>query len=57
MVVWNTETGEFRNAKYQSDLDQEKAADHFQDKHPQLKVVHIGEGDLPPRTFRSLPYI
>jgi hypothetical protein len=52
MVIWNMETGDFKNAT-QMAVNAEAAVtygEHF-------KVINTYEGELPPKVYRSLPYI
>jgi hypothetical protein len=57
MVVWNTETGDFNNAN-QLAVNSELAKETFEMTYGEhLKVIHTYEGELPPKTYRSLPYI
>lgn len=57
LVVWNTKSGEFRNASIiaRAGEDKEKISLMFEEKHPLFRVVHIGE--QLPKTFRSLQYM
>ncbi|MCA1064365.1 hypothetical protein QTG56_22360 (plasmid) [Rossellomorea sp. AcN35-11] len=58
MVVWNKITGDFRNAKTKTvTANQTEIAKGFEEEYPGYLVVHIGEGELPPKTYRSLDYI
>jgi hypothetical protein len=57
MVVWNTETGDFKNAT-QMAVNAEIAEETFELTYGEhLKVIHTYEGVLPPKVYRSLPYI
>ncbi|REE84565.1 hypothetical protein A8990_114100 [Paenibacillus taihuensis] len=58
LVVWNAETGELKNAKFTCTTSQESEASYeFENTYPKLKVIHIGQGEKPPKTYRSLPYV
>lgn len=59
LVVYSTETGDFKNASMTStqDSDVDKTSEAFENKHPEYRVIHIGEGELPPKTYRSLQYV
>jgi hypothetical protein len=54
MLVWNAETGDFKNAKFSSTFQESEATDAFENTYPNLKVIHIGQGEEPPKTYRSL---
>lgn len=57
LVVWVEETGDFKNAS-QPAVNEELAAEVFEMMYGnQVKIVHIFEGEHPPKTYRSLPYI
>lgn len=57
LVVRNSETGDYENAKFCSTFQESDATDEFENIYPNLKVIHIGQGDEPPKTYQSLPYI
>lgn len=59
MVVWNKMSGDFKNATIDSNLteDKDELVNGFQKNNPEYLVIHIGEGALPPKTYRSLDYI
>jgi hypothetical protein len=59
LVVYSNETGDFKNASMlaQPDDNSETVSKKFEQKYPGYRVIHIGEGELPPKTYRSLQYI
>lgn len=56
MVVWNSETGDFRRASFLG-VSVEMAEKSFENAHPVYKVIHSGAGDLPPKTYHSLAHV
>jgi hypothetical protein len=57
MVIWNAATGDFNNAKFSSTRQDSEASDEFENTYPNLKVIHIGQGEEPPKAYRSLSYV
>lgn len=57
MVIWSKINGDFNNFALNSNLKLEDIEAGFEKNNPNYKVIHIGEGALPPKTYRSLPYI
>lgn len=57
MVVWNAETGDFKNAKFSSIFHESEAVDEFENTYLNLKVIHIGPGEEPPKAYQSLSYV
>lgn len=58
LVVWNKVTGDFRIALLRGNTNNpEEIIAEFSIKNPKYKVIHIGDGNLPPKTYRSLEYI
>jgi hypothetical protein len=59
LVVHSQVTGDFKNATMLAahDEDIEEVAARFEQKNPEYRVIHIGEGELPPKTYRPLEYI
>ncbi|MCA1066622.1 hypothetical protein QTG56_26060 (plasmid) [Rossellomorea sp. AcN35-11] len=59
MVVYSLDSGDFRNATMTSthDSDIDKISDVFESNNPDYRVIHIGKGALPPKTYRSLQYV
>lgn len=59
LIVYSMETGDFKNATVsaQPEEETEEVGEAFEEKHPGYRVIHIGGGELPPKTYRSLQYI
>ena len=59
MVVWNKKSGDFNNATINPKESEnlEEVSKKFENEYPDYRVIHIGEGELPPKTYRSLDYI
>lgn len=59
LVVYSKATGDFLNATTFSNTneDTEKVSELFEQNNPGLLVIHIGEGEVPPKTYRSLQYV
>lgn len=58
MVVWKKTTGDFKIAFLKDNLNNiEELTTKFELKNPEYRVIHIGRGDIPPKTYRSLKYI
>jgi hypothetical protein len=58
MVVWHKTNGDFKIAYLKDNLNQiEELSAEFEIKNPDYLVIHIGEGNLPPKTYRSLDCI
>jgi hypothetical protein len=59
LVVRNKKTGDFQNARFWGNktLIEENVNERFIKEHPLYEVIHCGMGDLPPKGYRSLPYI
>lgn len=59
MVVWSENSEEFRNA-ISFGFNEDKVKELFEEEQKEknnYRVVHIGEGAVPPMTYRSLPYV
>ena len=57
-VVWNETTGEFKVALLKDNSNNlEELTAKFEMNNPEYRVIHIGEGNLPPKTYRSLEYV
>lgn len=59
LVVYSTETGDFKNASVSisENLDIDTISELFEKNNPEYRVIHIGEGESPPKTYRALEYI
>jgi hypothetical protein len=58
IVAHSTEKGDFKNAKFPARSEKtEEVSLSFEEKYPGYLVVHIGLGELPPKTYRSLEYL
>lgn len=57
MVVWHVESGDFKNVKFSSSYQDDEVINEFESTHPDFKVIHMGQGELPPKAFRSLEYV
>ncbi|WP_209125742.1 hypothetical protein [Alkalihalobacillus sp. BA299] len=59
LVVYQMKTGDFKNATMlaESSDDTEKVSEKFENEFSDYRVIHIGEGEFPPKTYRSLEYI
>lgn len=57
LVVWNSKTGEVKNARYSNKGNSKNEVTQFIEKNfPDLKVLHIFNGNTPSKSYRSLPY-
>jgi len=57
LVIWNSETGDTMNATLMG-VNAEITEETFEMIYGEhLKVIHIFEGELPPKSYRSLPYM
>lgn len=54
MIVWHSETGDFHQVVNYQGESVEMAGQSFEDAHPVYKVIHIGAGNHPPKTYQSL---
>lgn len=57
LVVWNTETGEFKNGRVPFKKNSQTEVSQFvENRFPELKVIHVFKGKKPSKSYRSLPY-
>jgi hypothetical protein len=58
MVVRSKTTGKFKNALMTDNANIiEVVTAKFETENPDYQVIHIGEGNLPPKTYQSLEYV
>jgi hypothetical protein len=59
MVVWNKKSGDFKNATIEGTQEEntELISEKFEKDYPEYRVIHVGEGAQPPKTYRSLQYV
>jgi hypothetical protein len=58
IVAYSTEKGDFKNAKFLTPSEKtEEVSLSFEERYPGYRVIHIGLGELPPKTYRSLEYL
>jgi hypothetical protein len=58
LVVYCQETGEFKIAFWKNKSNNfEELSAQFEMKNPDYRAIHVGEGNLPPKTYRSLEII
>ncbi|MCL7747331.1 hypothetical protein [Halalkalibacter alkaliphilus] len=59
ILLYSIETKEFKNAIISEDPNEsiERIADKYEENHPEFRVIHIGMGEHPPKTYRSLAYV
>ncbi|WP_209124506.1 hypothetical protein [Alkalihalobacillus sp. BA299] len=53
LVVWNQDSGDVKRA-WTYGVSEELASELFELTHEDQKVIHIGEGKLHPKSYRSL---
>ncbi|MCL7747329.1 hypothetical protein [Halalkalibacter alkaliphilus] len=59
LVVYNQETRDFFNdtLMINRELDLDKIVEDYENKNKKYQVIHVGEGEFPPKTYRSLKYV
>ncbi|WP_216831699.1 hypothetical protein [Alkalihalobacterium elongatum] len=61
LIVYNRETRDFLNdtlkINRELELDLDKIIGDYENKNKKYLVIHIDEGELPPKTYRSLKYV